>query len=192
MAEFNQKRQDILNSAMELFKEKGFHNTRMEEIALKAGVGKGTLYEYFTSKQEIFDETCIEKVTGIKDKIEEISLRDITFREKLTEMISMKQGSEKCHEPTIEGIMSNKNIISEKVVYAMMNHVSDMNKIIIRMVEQGKKEGFVNKNIPSDLVVTMIVGTVSEFIRNKCTNNFAGISGEEIIINLLFNGFGVK
>lgn len=192
MAEFNQKRQDILNSAMELFKEKGFHNTRMEEIALKAGVGKGTLYEYFTSKQEIFDETCIEKVTGIKDKIEEISLRDITFREKLTEMIAMKQGTEKCPESTIEGIMSNKNIISEKVVYAMMNHVSDMNKIIIRMVEQGKKEGVVDNNIPSDLVVTMIVGTVSEFIRNKCTKNYIENNEEEIIINLLFNGFGVK
>jgi len=192
VAEFNQKRQDILNSAMELFKEKGFHNTRMEEIALKAGVGKGTLYEYFTSKQEIFDETCIEKVTGVKDKIEEISLKDITFREKLTEMIAMKQGNEKCPESTIEGIMSNKNIISEKVVYAMMNHVSDMNKIIIRMVEQGKKEGVVEKNIPSDLIVTMIVGTVSEYIRNKCINNHTGNNEEEIIINLLFNGFGVK
>jgi hypothetical protein len=60
------------------------------------------------------------------------------------------------------------------------------------MVEQGKKEGVVDKNIPSYLVVTMIVGTVSEYIRNKCTKNHFGNNEEEIIINLLFNGFGVK
>ncbi len=192
MAEINQKRQDILTSAMELFKEKGFHNTRMEEIALKAGVGKGTLYEYFTSKQEIFDETCIEKVTGIKDAIEKISSKKISFKEMLTEMLLMSRNGEKCPEVTIEGVMSNKNIISEKVVYAMMNHVSYMNEIIIKMVEQGKREGVVDKDIPSDLVVTMIVGTVSEFIRSKCTNNHTENNGEEIIINLLFNGFGVK
>lgn len=192
MAETNQKRKDILNSAMELFREKGFHNTRMEEIALKAGVGKGTLYEYFTSKQEIFDETCIEKVTGIKEKIEEISLKNITFREKLTEMLAMKHGAEKCPEVSIESIMSNKNIISEKVVYSMMNHVEDMNEIIVRMVEQGKNEGVVDKNIPSELIIRMIVGTVSEYVRSKCTNRHSGTEEEKILINLLFNGFGVK
>lgn len=192
MAQFNQKRQDILNSAMELFREKGFHNTRMEEIALKAGVGKGTLYEYFTSKQEIFDETCIEKVTSIKDAIEKISMKSISFEEMLSEMLVMKKNGEKCPEITIEGVMSNKNIISEKVVYAMLNHVSDMNEIIIRIVEKGKREGVVRSDIPSDLIATMIVGTVSEFIRNKCTSSHVGINEEEIIINLLFNGFGVK
>ena len=192
MVEFNQKRKDILNSARALFKEKGFHNTKMEEIAIKAGVGKGTLYEYFTSKQQIFDETCIEKVTVIRESIEEINLKDITFREKLTEMLAMRDSKAGYAEASIESIMSNKNIISEKVVLAMINHVSDMDKIIIKMVEQGKQEGVVDKNIPTELIVRMIVGTVSEFIRNRHLKGNDGINEEEIIINLLFNGFGVK
>ena len=192
MVESNQKRKDILYSARALFKEKGFHNTKVEEIAIKAGVGKGTLYEYFTSKQQIFDETCIEKVTVIRESIEEINSRDITFREKLTEMLSMRESKAGYAEASIESIMSNKNIISEKVVLAMINHVSDMDKIIIKMVEQGKQEGVVNKNIPTELIVRMIVGTVSEFIRNRHLKGSGGINEEEIIINLLFNGFGVN
>ena len=65
MADKNQKRKDILASARALFKEKGFHSTKIEEIAQGAGVGKGTIYEYFKNKQEIFDETCIEYVESI-------------------------------------------------------------------------------------------------------------------------------
>ena len=60
MAEKNQKKNDILSAAKSLFKEKGFHNTKMDEIAANAGVGKGTLYEYYKNKQDIFDEACIE------------------------------------------------------------------------------------------------------------------------------------
>lgn len=191
MAESNQKRRDILTAARSLFKIKGFHNTKMEEIALNAGVGKGTLYEYFTSKQEIFDETCIDKVTVIRDAIEEISNKNINFKEKLSEMISIKGRRIEFEEASVESIMSNKNIVSEKVVIAMMNHVSDMYKIIIKIIEQGKEEGVVNKAIPSELIACLIVGTTSEYTRKK---HFArSVSKEDdVIINLLFNGFGVK
>jgi len=191
MAESNQKRSDILIAAHQLFKIKGFHNTKMDEIALNAGVGKGTLYEYFTSKQEIFDETCIDRVTVIRDAIEEISNKNISFKEKLFEMISIKGNHIEFEEASVESIMSNKNIVSKKVVIAMMSHVSDMYKIIIKIIEQGKEEGVVTKDIPSELVACLIVGTTSEYTMKK---NFArSVSKEDdVIINLLFNGFGVK
>ena len=41
------KRELILEAAINVFSTKGYHNTRMEEIASQAGVGKGTIYEYF-------------------------------------------------------------------------------------------------------------------------------------------------
>ena len=47
----NKKRQDILDAAYELFTTKGFSNTTIMNIALKAGVGKGTFYLYFDSKE---------------------------------------------------------------------------------------------------------------------------------------------
>ncbi|MGB4440276.1 MAG: TetR/AcrR family transcriptional regulator [Sedimentibacter sp.] len=192
MAESNQKRKDILTSAGVLFKNKGFHNTKMEEIALNAGVGKGTLYEYFISKQEIFDETCIEKVTVIRDSIDEISNKNISFKEKLAEMLNLKGKNIEYEEASVEEMLSCKNIISEKVVNAMMSHVSDMYKIIIKMVDQGKREGVVKESIPSEFIAYLIVGTTSEYIRQSHFHKHDRLNEEDIIINLLFNGFGVK
>ena len=44
----------ILSSALEVFKVQGLENSTMEEIALKAGFGKATLYYYFRSKEDVF------------------------------------------------------------------------------------------------------------------------------------------
>lgn len=46
--------EEILRAAMEIFVERGFAATRLEEIGARAGVSKGTLYLYFSSKEELF------------------------------------------------------------------------------------------------------------------------------------------
>lgn len=51
-----QKKQLIMDTALELFAENGFHATSMNQVAKKAGVSKGLAYNYFESKQEILDE----------------------------------------------------------------------------------------------------------------------------------------
>ncbi len=48
------KRQLLIHAAIEMFAQKGFHDTKMQDIADFAGVGKGTLYEYFETKEELF------------------------------------------------------------------------------------------------------------------------------------------
>jgi AcrR family transcriptional regulator len=45
--------QELLDAALALFVEKGFAATRIEEVALHAGVSKGTLYLYYPSKEEL-------------------------------------------------------------------------------------------------------------------------------------------
>jgi AcrR family transcriptional regulator len=51
-----QKKELIINVALELFAENGFHATSMSLIANKAGISKGLAYNYFESKQDILDE----------------------------------------------------------------------------------------------------------------------------------------
>jgi AcrR family transcriptional regulator len=48
-----QKSEAIGRAAMRVFRELGFHNSRMADIAKAAGVGKGTLYEYFKNKADV-------------------------------------------------------------------------------------------------------------------------------------------
>ncbi len=51
-----EKRELILNTALELFAEHGFHSTSVEQIAKKAGISKGLTYNYFESKKSILNE----------------------------------------------------------------------------------------------------------------------------------------
>jgi AcrR family transcriptional regulator len=53
---------EILESALAVFAEKGFAAARMEDIAAKAGVTKGTIYLYFPSKEEVFKSLAREHV----------------------------------------------------------------------------------------------------------------------------------
>ncbi len=46
----------ILEAALEVFSQKGFHSATTEDIAERAGVGKGTLYRYFETKEKLFAE----------------------------------------------------------------------------------------------------------------------------------------
>ncbi len=48
------KRREILAAAAAVFADKGFHAALMDEVAARAGIGKGTIYRYFASKQELF------------------------------------------------------------------------------------------------------------------------------------------
>lgn len=50
------KREDILNSALKLFLEKGFSSTSIEDITKLAGVSKGSFYTYFPSKEGLLNE----------------------------------------------------------------------------------------------------------------------------------------
>jgi len=53
---------DIVAAALEVFSEKGFAGARIEEIAKRAGVSKGTLYLYFETKEEMFRAVVREVV----------------------------------------------------------------------------------------------------------------------------------
>lgn len=49
------RRREILKAAVEVFAERGFHRTRVSDIAKKAGVAYGLIYHYFDSKEAVLD-----------------------------------------------------------------------------------------------------------------------------------------
>ena len=52
--EYRRHRQEILDAALELFSEKGFHNVSMNEVAQKAEFAVGTLYKFFENKEDLY------------------------------------------------------------------------------------------------------------------------------------------
>ncbi len=55
---------ELLDAALALFVEKGFANTRAEEVAARAGVSKGTLYLYYASKEELLKAVIRERLSA--------------------------------------------------------------------------------------------------------------------------------
>jgi AcrR family transcriptional regulator len=55
---------ELLDAALDLFVEKGFAATRAEEVALRAGVSKGTLYLYYPSKEELFKAVIVRNLSS--------------------------------------------------------------------------------------------------------------------------------
>ncbi len=55
---------ELLAAALDLFVEKGFAATRVDDVAKRAGVSKGTLFLYFPSKEELFKAVVRENISG--------------------------------------------------------------------------------------------------------------------------------
>ena len=78
------RQQDILNAARILFSQKGYHETTLEEIAHRAEFAKGTIYNYFANKDELFFgiiEAIFETLNSIAEQC--MSAEGMTVREKL-------------------------------------------------------------------------------------------------------------
>ena len=58
-----QKIKEIAQAALKLFSQKGYAGTNVEQIAKSAGIGKGTIYEYFETKEDIFIAAIMEWIS---------------------------------------------------------------------------------------------------------------------------------
>jgi len=56
---------ELLAAALQLFADKGYAGTRLEDVAAQAGVSKGTLYLYFENKEELFKAVVRENVVAL-------------------------------------------------------------------------------------------------------------------------------
>ncbi|MFB9947363.1 TetR/AcrR family transcriptional regulator [Rhizobium puerariae] len=73
-----QRRAEILAAAFALFAERGFAATRMEDVAARAGIAKGTVYLHFPDKERLFTELASGVASPILGEIEELARNEAT------------------------------------------------------------------------------------------------------------------
>jgi len=66
------KKLEILNAAIKVFAKNGVAKTKMADIAQAADIGKGTIYEYYRSKEQIFHEAFIQIHSHTQEVISQI------------------------------------------------------------------------------------------------------------------------
>ena len=84
----SKKRTAILQAAALEFSQQGFHRTKMDDIASRAGVAKGTLYYNFASKSNLFSATVTEGIETIVEQIQTQLDTDMPFEEHFRKLIA--------------------------------------------------------------------------------------------------------
>ncbi|SEO73011.1 TetR/AcrR family transcriptional regulator [Paenibacillus sp. OV219] len=82
-------RDKILDAAARMFSRSGYHRSSMDEIALEAGVAKGTLYYHFPSKAQMFKALITEGLQMITDTIKTEINRDRSLQEQIETVIRL-------------------------------------------------------------------------------------------------------
>ncbi len=73
-----QRRAQILSAATAVFAEKGYHDARIDDIVVRAGIARGTFYLYFEDKRAIFEHIVDTFLQRLDDAIRVIELEDPT------------------------------------------------------------------------------------------------------------------
>jgi AcrR family transcriptional regulator len=126
----------MLNAAAKLFGTQRFHEVRMEDIATKALVGKGTLYRYFKDKEELYSallkrsgqqliERLHEATAGAsqpREKLEAVAEAIIAFFDEQPHLFDLIQRSEVLHRP---GAAFSWQPTREEVVHLVRSLLDD-------------------------------------------------------------------
>ena len=88
---------EIAAAALALFTEKGFAATRMQDVAARAGVAKGTLYLYFPTKEELFFAVVNHRlVLNFAARTDGITAADV--------IADIRRGTEPLSKPLPKGV----------------------------------------------------------------------------------------
>lgn len=80
-------RNEILEITAQLFRKKGFTGTSMQDIANEVGILKGSIYYYFNSKNEIFQEVLNNGINPVLKRAEMIVAEELSPKEKLRKLL---------------------------------------------------------------------------------------------------------
>jgi AcrR family transcriptional regulator len=87
------RRRELLDAAVRVFARKGFHGSRVGDIAEEAGVAHGLLYHYFRSKEEVLETVFRETWQELQRDLSRIEQADVPLREQLRRFARIYLGS---------------------------------------------------------------------------------------------------
>lgn len=163
------KKQQIIESAVQLFAEKGFEGTSIREIATKADVNLAMINYYFGSKEKLFEAMVEQKAAYTKNLLEEI-MKDTTITEigKIDKVIDSYVerlfSNRKFHRVIHQELMlSQRDTLQQTII-----DILSPNSLIIKgIIESGVKKGTFNKKVDAPLVLASIVGTINQVLLSK-------------------------
>lgn len=155
----------IIQAAARLFARKGFSGTVMSEVAEQAGIGKGTIYEYFSSKEDLFF-AVFEWFTGeigAAAMVRISALRGSTS-DRLRALSESLMGSwgeiRELFSLVFEfWAASASSQMRERFMQAFRQSYDEFRLIVSSLIEEGIERGEFHSDVDSRSVASALVGT---------------------------------
>jgi|YelNatPaOPRAMG01_1025707.scaffolds.fasta_scaffold02932_12 AcrR family transcriptional regulator len=164
----------IKEAALKLFSQKGFHNTTIHEISEAAGLGKGTIYWYWRSKEELAFSLVEDMLSAFLDLLEEAVGWEGRFREKferLLEEVTKLYRLEKEHCRLLWKFRADRHyIFDQEYVRKVTSYYLGMRKAIASLVRQGMEEGTIRRTDAEKLALALLgtaEGLELEWLENE-------------------------
>jgi len=152
------KAKKISAKALKVFREKGFVQTRMVDIAEAAGIGKGTLYEYFKNKEDIlassFDEYFTAFFEGMIMALEKAQSPGQGLLG-LVEFALKHAGEWEYHCVVYVDYFSSMR--SGKGFFSIDNIYSQAKEVISGLVEKAREQGEIDPFYDPDVIARLFV-----------------------------------
>jgi AcrR family transcriptional regulator len=154
--EHDERMNDIIDKAENLFAEKGYDKTSIADIIDKVGIAKGTFYHYFSSKDELLDKIVERMLNEIWDKADiVVAKKDQDAIEKFIEFFNIFRTIAEGREKLIEDLHNEDNAhIHLKLEKKMYPEMAPKFAIIIR---QGINEGVFDTKYPDEAAMVIMV-----------------------------------
>lgn len=172
----DKKRSEIAQKAIEVLAKRGFQATTIQEIADAAGLGKGTIYHYFKTKEEILLVVSEQIFHEMERSFGAALLRIDEPMEKLSTLIE-----EALHVTddieylfiiyTELWLMNVRDGHYGDFISVMKNLHNDLKNLVAGMIEEGKKQKFWAKDTDSDALASYLIssfdGVIAHYMMDK-------------------------
>ncbi|MCG8567386.1 MAG: TetR/AcrR family transcriptional regulator [Desulfobacterales bacterium] len=140
------KRQEILETALEIFAARGFHGTTMAQISKDSQYPLGTIYKYFPGKKEMYHDLVIERVHKLGHILYDISTNsELDAREKLKAALVAQAKFYRANEEVVKIYISERSNIDAVAMPKLNHRVNKLHDKMVRLFqdifEQGEESG---------------------------------------------------
>jgi len=158
------KQELIIDAALAVFREKGYSNTRMADIAMRAGVSYGLVYHYFGSKEVLFDVIVEGWWNSYYQMLEEQKCSVSDFEEKLANIVRFFLYMY-ANKPDLISIFVTE--VSRSSIYHTARGLAKFRKSLAlceEIMADGQKQGFLRKDIGPHYMAYFFSGAIEAFI----------------------------
>jgi AcrR family transcriptional regulator len=161
-ASYRARRQEVLQAAAALFREKGLAETTVADIAEAVGTDRTTIYYYAGSKEEIFDDLVRDVFANGLASGQRVQERGASPRQKLHDLLVELMESFEAYYP-IAYIFAREDVgqLPTESVQLIVDYARGYNRIVRAVLEEGLADGTFVSALPPSVLAHSLIGIVS-------------------------------